>query len=265
MFLLCAKSESILSLDEKEDSSLPASLKTYLFEIASRKEEDSENVHYYFKNYDEACNCGERIRKYLKNRETAERRNMAEYTLSSGIYEKSDILKILEIQNYKCYFSGEPISESPKNYSIDHLKPVCDGGSSWPGNLALVIREINQKKHSRTKAEFWRYLAQEKGAEWVNNRKEICKIIDKERKILDRARKKSVRDTLSKIEAEIARILSEQDVRLGLVSDELVMEVDKIKVIFPLGILRKKSKFADASYFLRIAYALVEREANIAT
>ena len=93
-----------------------------------------------------------------RNRGRADHRRMLLMDLSGGRYEPADIEAIYDAQEGLCYFTGESLSMQQKNFVVDHLKPVRSGGSSWPGNLALVTRQANQEKHGHTAQWYWRLL-----------------------------------------------------------------------------------------------------------
>ncbi|MCJ8311752.1 MAG: hypothetical protein HRU38_08510 [Saccharospirillaceae bacterium] len=106
---------------------------------------------------------------------------------AGGFHDQSILAKLYEIQQGCCYFSGEPLIKNPKNYVIDHIKSIYKGGTNWPRNLALVLREINTWKggHS-TSAQTLKWLAKERGQHWLRNQKELCKEVDLRREALDK-------------------------------------------------------------------------------
>ena len=56
--------------------------------------------------------------------------------------------------NPTCYLSGVSIDLSkPETYSIDHIQPICQGGSNDIDNAGLVTTEMNQLKMHRTPAQ----------------------------------------------------------------------------------------------------------------
>ncbi len=111
------------------------------------------------------------LRIYYRNHSATVRRRSNEMQNSMGVYYPADIRSIYEIQQGKCYFSGEPISLERRDYAIDHLKPVNVCGSSWPENLALVTKEVNLEKRDRTKAQYLNMLTKKHGQEWKEQQK----------------------------------------------------------------------------------------------
>jgi hypothetical protein len=194
---------------------------------------------------------------YYEQKESAIRRKNLEM-LCEGTYTLDDIRAIFEIQQGRCYFSSEPISFEREDYSIDHLKPVCSGGSFWPGNLALVTKEINQEKHWRTKAQYCSFLEKSKGTSWVAQQKAWCADIDKARRSVDRDRRNTVSGQIHSINAEVQRHfnLYEWESSLKMESGQLLFQVDEFEISFPPGILRQKKKWADASYLISLVNTL---------
>lgn len=106
---------------------------------------------------------------------------------AGGWHNREVINTIFEIQEGKCYYSGEPLCKDPKNYVIEHIHPVVFGGSDWPTNLALVLKEINTWKGGlRSPDETLRYIAKTKGKNWLNAQISFCDEVDKRRAELDR-------------------------------------------------------------------------------
>jgi hypothetical protein len=106
---------------------------------------------------------------------------------SGGFHDKSILDKLFEIQQGRCYYSGDPLVKQPKNFVIDHIRSIYKGGTDWPKNLALVIREINTWKGghaSRTETLNW--LAKERSQGWLHDQKAYCKDVDLQREKLDR-------------------------------------------------------------------------------
>lgn len=106
---------------------------------------------------------------------------------AGGFHDKSVLAKLYEIQQGRCYLSGEPLIKSPKNYVIDHIQSIYNGGTNWPRNLGLVLREINTWKGGHaSSAETLKWLAKERGQHWLRNQKEFCKEVDLRREALDK-------------------------------------------------------------------------------
>ena len=167
-----------------------------------------------------------------------------------GVFEKSDLQKIFEIQNGQCYFTGEHISLENRTYSIDHLTPVCNGGSFWPRNIALVTKDTNQNKHYRTKAQYFNVLAKQKGEDWVKIRKEVCRDIDKRRREIDKLRRLQVSKLINRIEKKLfTKNNNDLDISLSLENDQLTLNVDGVVVIYPKGFIRKKDILKTNSIF----------------
>ncbi|WP_188150888.1 HNH endonuclease [Teredinibacter waterburyi] len=106
---------------------------------------------------------------------------------AGGFHTSEVIEQLFLIQQGMCYYSGEQLSKSPKNYAVDHIQPIFDGGSDWPINLALVLNRINTWKGGHfTSLETLKWLSQSKGKAWLTSQREFCKVVDKKRAKLDK-------------------------------------------------------------------------------
>lgn len=106
---------------------------------------------------------------------------------AGGFHDKSVLEKLYKIQQGHCYYSGDSLVKHPKNFVVDHIRSIYKGGTDWPKNLALVIKEINTWKgghESRTETLNW--LAKERGQSWLRDQKAYCKEVDNKREKLDR-------------------------------------------------------------------------------
>ncbi|WP_260292394.1 HNH endonuclease domain-containing protein [Sedimenticola hydrogenitrophicus] len=197
-----------------------------------------------------------------RNKERSEHRQFL-MTMSGGVYEGEDLEEIFRIQEGKCYFTGTPLSppsHDKKNYSLDHLRPVCRRGSCWPENLAYVLKEVNQEKHDRSKAVYWNILEKRHGTDWVNERKSIAKEIDKKRKLIDKRRKLTVDMLLNLFQGHLADKYPGNEIDFSLTKDDfLQLTVNDVGVYFDPGFIRKKRKFKDASYFEGIVQGIIGR------
>lgn len=64
-----------------------------------------------------------------------------------GTYHVSDIENLIITQDSKCvYCKTDLIVDSRKNYHIDHIMPLCLGGSNYPENLQLLCAKCNWSK-----------------------------------------------------------------------------------------------------------------------
>lgn len=64
----------------------------------------------------------------------------------------SDVLSLLEKQEYKCAYSG--LELTPDNISADHFIPVSRGGHHTIDNIRLVTGEVNRAKGTMSFDEF---------------------------------------------------------------------------------------------------------------
>ncbi|MDX6018602.1 hypothetical protein SIL79_20595 [Shewanella indica] len=193
-----------------------------------------------------------------RNKERSEHRQFL-MTMSGGVYEREDLEEIFRIQEGNCYFTGTPLSDDEKNYSLDHLKPVCREGSCWPENLAYVLKAVNQEKHDKSKGAYWSVLEKRHGTDWVNERKSIAKEIDKKRKLIDKKRKLTVDMLLKSFQGHLSDKYPGSEIDFSLTQHGLRLMVNDVVVFFDPGFIRKKRKFKDASYFEGIVQSIIGR------
>ncbi len=124
------------------------------------------------------------------------------------------------------------------------------------GNLALVLKDVNQEKHGRTKSTYWKVLEMRHGGNWVAERKKCCDVIDKKRQKIHKTRRKEVKALIASIESELTKYFPKNEIFFIFESDILTLCVDDIEVSFPKGFLRKKRKF-DLEYFKNAVVTLV--------
>ena len=144
------------------------------------------DIHqFFFSNLDAAKKMALRVQRSARNirKERVRRIRLDE---AGGFHDKEILEKLFEIQQGCCYFSGDPLVKFPKNFVVDHILSVYRGGTDWPGNLALVIKEINTWKGGHaSSAETLQWLAKKRGQSWLRKQKAYCKKVDKEREQLD--------------------------------------------------------------------------------
>lgn len=58
----------------------------------------------------------------------------------------TNILALLEKQNYKCALSGWALT--PETASIDHIKPLSKGGTHVGENAQILHCDVNRAKNS---------------------------------------------------------------------------------------------------------------------
>ncbi len=104
---------------------------------------------------------------------------------AGGFHTKEVIDALFGIQGGKCYYTGDRLENSPKNYSVDHLLPIYLGGSGWPENLALVLTAINLKKGGLAKdKEIIEMLAATRGWVWYKEQLDFMEEVDEKRQRL---------------------------------------------------------------------------------
>jgi len=257
MFLDEGDDFDTITLSRSDFSGLPSKLKMEVEQAADTATNSVERIEFIFANRAVAELLFEKLRRYEKNRDSAKRRRFLERTQSTGIYTASDIEEIFAAQDGLCYFSGQLLSRNERNYSIDHLRPVKADGTSWPGNLALVLKAVNQEKQDLSVRKYWAILGKRYGVEWVRNRLLFCQRVDAKRKIIDRKRKVSVRTLLSEMELQLQETFPENEIDYCLLNDEVTLFVDFVSVRFPPGFLRERRKCASPTYLTSIVSAVI--------
>ncbi|MBL8383021.1 MAG: hypothetical protein JNM90_08115, partial [Burkholderiales bacterium] len=141
-----------------------------------------------------------------------------------------------------------------KNFSVDHLVPIGRGGSSWPGNLAFVLKAVNQQKADQSKATFVAKLGKENGADWLAIRKAEWTRIDKERRAIDKRRREHVADRLMAIEESLSSAMLDRDVLIAfrLEVDRPILYIGDTIVQFPPGMLRRINRGGVVNMLKRI-------------
>ncbi|MFT6905958.1 MAG: hypothetical protein ACJAS1_002621 [Oleiphilaceae bacterium] len=141
---------------------------------------------FFFSNIDAAKIMALRVQSSARNIRKDDFRRIR-LDQAGGFHDKSVLEKLYEIQRGRCYYSGAPLVKQPKNFVVDHILSIYKGGSGWPKNIALVIKEINTLKGghaSRTETLNW--LAKELGQSWLRDQKAYCREVDQRREELDR-------------------------------------------------------------------------------
>lgn len=251
MFIEISKEMTIGYLDKVDLDRLPEPLKEeFLNNVAVIKVEDG------LLSFSLLCNTEfsliDKVRKYLKSHLRREIRLDDLYMLSSGTYTSDDIEQIFDAQHGACYYTGEPLTKSPKNYAIDHIVPVVDGGSSWPANLALTTTDVNRRKYNYSKRRFLSLLEASFGKEWADKQRAVCKQVDKLRAKIDQSRRKSVSEMLLAVEKALQSEFPEEEIEYRLVDDSVTLWLNGIEIRFPRGFLRKKAKCFSNQYIEKL-------------
>lgn len=147
---------------------------------------EEETVYrFFFDDFNVAKKMALRVQNSARNRrKDAARRIRIEE--AGGFHNQEVLVRLFEIQQGRCYYSGDPLRKQPKNFVVDHIVSIYLGGSDWPGNLALVTKELNTWKGGHASAEdTLRWLAKKRGKSWMRSQKEFCREVDRKRENLD--------------------------------------------------------------------------------
>ena len=82
------------------------------------------------------------------------RRRKAEGTFTADQWKAR-----LAYHGYKCIYCGVEKQDTPQKYlTMEHLIPLCRGGTNWASNLAPSCKSCNCSKNSKTHFEYLEYL-----------------------------------------------------------------------------------------------------------
>ena len=71
------------------------------------------------------------------------RRRRAQRLGAGGTHTVGDIRQLFEVQHGECQYCGQVLSQG---WHVDHVVPLCRGGSDNVDNLALTCPRCNMKK-----------------------------------------------------------------------------------------------------------------------
>jgi len=245
------------SIEKEVFDNLTNELKENFLETVRIRGEVDGYIRFQILNKKDADEIYTKIRTYEKNKNRSESRKESLNILSSGINEKEDIEALYNAQEGLCYYTSQPLVKKPKNYAIDHVVPVTQGGSSWPSNLVLATTEINREKHSHSKRKIFAILEKRYGKEWVKKQREFCKKVDSKRRTIDRKRRAEINEMLGNIEASIRTCFPSVDIDYTLVGDDIELFVNYTVVNFPAGFIRQKKKSFSCEYISKLVEAII--------
>jgi HNH endonuclease. len=142
---------------------------------------------FFFSDYEAASEMALKVQKSARNKRKDWVRDLR--LVNAGGFHNNEVLeKLFVIQQGRCYYTGDPLIRKPKNYVVDHIQPIYLGGSDWPENLALVIREVNTWKGGlKSLTETLRWISRSRGKDWLASQKRFCAEVDEKREELDLA------------------------------------------------------------------------------
>lgn len=252
--------DKITGLIEKDLlDGLTDALKEYFLETVRIKSSADGCVRFEIPNEKDAEIIYEKIRNYEKNKTRSESRRESLHILSSGIYEKEDIDALYEAQQGLCYYTGKSLDKKPKNFAIDHVVPVTEGGSSWPRNLVLATVEINREKHNHSKRKMFSILEKRNGKDWVKMQREFCKEVDAKRRKIDKNRRLIISEMLNKVEGNARNSFPGQDIDYAIINDDIELVVNHTVVNFPSGFVRQKRKCFSSKYIEKLVEAILAK------
>lgn len=86
--------------------------------------------------------------KYPERRRANTLTRIARKKAAEGKYTGEDIKRMFDEQEERCAYCGIRIFWNiPKDFHVDHIRPLTRGGANWPDNLCLACASCNQSKN----------------------------------------------------------------------------------------------------------------------
>jgi len=104
---------------------------------------------------------------------------------AGGRHDERCLNELFKIQQGRCYYTGDLLTPSPKNYDVDHIVPIADGGSNWPINLALATKAINNFKGAFSADFVIKFLESKHDKAWAKRQKKYRQEVNVLRAELD--------------------------------------------------------------------------------
>lgn len=259
--------DGITGFISKNDlNALPKKIKDDFLATVSITETSDDYITFKVKNESDANRLNNAVKKFEQGKRRSESRRTSLHLYSGGMYEKEDIEQLFIAQEGLCYYTRQPLTKDPKNFEIDHIIPVAKGGSSWPGNLALAIKTVNQDKNDWSKDTVLLRLGKQYGPEWLKSQREYCKRVNARRKIISEQRKKPVLDFMNAIELKLKAEFTATWISYPISpkDDSIELVVDDVYVSFPPGFIRQKKLFKSYEYISGIVKSILpDRPSNL--
>ena len=259
MFFLALDEEKIGCILKEDFEQLPDKYRKLLEDKCSDIRKTQDRLEFIFSSQEVGSYVEDKIRKYEKNKSRSDARNLDLYLWSNGIYEQEDIDQLFEVQQGRCYYTGEKLIKHPKNYSIDHIVPVTKDGSSWPANLALTLTNNNREKHNHSKRKYFSVLEKRYGKDWRIKQRDFCKKVDVGRRAIDKNRKKYISSHLEQFESKLRKEFPNIEIDYSLVDGDVNLVVNYVCIYFPAGFIREKRKFNSFEYVQKITKAILNK------
>ena len=247
-------------LEKSELERFPSALKEMFLELVHIRRTDRTHLFFSIRDKETADTLYGAVRRYEKNKNRAESRKKNMSSLSAGIFEKEDIDLIYQAQQGLCYYTREPLTHNPKNYSIDHVVPVTYGGSSWPSNLVLATIDINREKYIYARKEIFSFLKKKNGKEWMDEQRVFCRNVDRKRRTIDKNRRLAVSEKLSAVLDMLIVAFPGIEIKYGIKGDDVVLSVDATIIQFFPGFIRHKERPYSYQYIAALVGAITGAE-----
>lgn len=125
----------------------------------NKKRVSAKRRAHYLNNYARDRRLQDIYRKNNPDKISTAKRNYSARKMGAiGVHNKSDIDRIMILQNFLCSSCYVPISSRPtplqKKMHVDHKTPLSRGGSNGPNNLQCLCATCNLSKHDSTQEEW---------------------------------------------------------------------------------------------------------------
>ncbi|WP_336366046.1 HNH endonuclease [Marinobacter sp. C2H3] len=244
------------SIDKLELESWPASIQEEFLNTVRIEKETDGALHFRALRGETFEKALKRLKGKLRSRNRAKKRAQRLWIESEGIYEHEDIEELFQAQDGRCYYSGADLTWSPRDFSIDHLVPVMDGGTSWPGNLVLCKEAFNTEKGVLSKQKFFRILKARFGSEWYEAHKPFLKEADARRRLIDKRRRRAVQVQIDRMADDLRCSFPGAVIDFKLQEGKPTLQVGYYEIRFPCGFLRQKRRFNSLCHLKKIVAAV---------
>ena len=91
----------------------------------------------------------------IASRDKSEHRREALRRSEEPAYIRDDVDCLRRIQNDSCYYCGSSIQGG---FHVEHLEPLCRGGSNGFGNIMLACPPCNSDKGTLNERQYWKKI-----------------------------------------------------------------------------------------------------------
>lgn len=250
------------SVEKSDLGSWPSSIQEEFLSTVSIEEERGGRIYFRALEGETFGTAMKRLKDKMRARARSKRRAERLLIESEGIYEKEDLEELFEAQDGWCYYSGADLTWSPKNFSIDHVVPVMEGGTSWPGNLVLCLSDLNIEKGLLSRQKFFQVMKARFGVEWYESHKPFLRETDARRRMIDKRRRQAVLAHVESLADDLRSSFPDTIIDFRLEQGRPTLQIGYCEIRFPCGFLRQKRRFNSLQHIKNIVSAIVASESD---